>query len=284
MALATNTWQARLDLGFSLQGGSRSVLSEQRHEGPLLVQRALYPEGPAVCHVALLHPPSGIAGGDEIDIALRVAAGAHATLTTPGATRWYKANGSQARQTIRLSVEAGARLDWLPLENIYYEQADAINHIDIQLDPEARAIGWEISQLGSILVENHWRTGRVHVRTALRVGSRLLWVEQGEIDAQAPIRHSLAGLAGEPVFATLWCFGETLADHETDTLATRLPWREHLRAGMTVISYDTSRSLYLIRVTGLHAEEVRALLTEVWALLRHGILGVQGTPLRLWNT
>jgi hypothetical protein len=50
-------WQARLVLGFERRGET-SALVRREHFGPLRVQKALYPEGPDVCHAILLHPPA----------------------------------------------------------------------------------------------------------------------------------------------------------------------------------------------------------------------------------
>ena len=77
------SWKAKLALGFAREG-SRSVLAGRTHEGPLVVQKPLYPEGGEVCHAIILHPPGGIAGGDQL--ALRVACGrdAHALLLMLG--------------------------------------------------------------------------------------------------------------------------------------------------------------------------------------------------------
>ncbi|MCK9510546.1 MAG: urease accessory protein UreD [Pigmentiphaga sp.] len=277
-------WHARLDLGFTLDGNRRSVLSKREHEGPVLIQRALYPEGPGVCHAVLLHPPSGIAGGDLIDIDISVGQGAHAALTTPGATRWYKSNGRQARQTARLHVAAGGRLDWLPMENIYFEQTDAVQQTEILLDSDAAAIGWEMTQLGSILSATHWDEGTVFSSITLRVDGQMLWVDQGRLDAGSPLRQSVAGLAGQPVFGTLWCYGDALSPAAIEALAGTLPWHDALRGGLTEIASEGGKALVLVRAIGLHAEDVRELLTTTWQRLRPEVLSVEGQRLRLWST
>src|SRR5690606_20012008 len=154
----------------------------RRHEGPLLVQKALYPEGPAVCHVTILHPPSGIAGGDALSISITLQEGAHATLGTPGATRWYKSNGRHSAQQVHIHLAANTRLDWLPQENIFFEQVDASTSTHLHMVSGASVIGWEITQLGSIGKSTHWDAGRIRLDTRLSLDGVPMWLDAGELN------------------------------------------------------------------------------------------------------
>lgn len=284
VVMKTEQWSANLALAFSQQPTGRSALTSNVHTGPLLVQKPLYPEGPAVCHATILHPPSGIAGGDELNIAVTVHEGAHAALTTPGATRWYKANGKPASQTVTLRVDAGARLDWLPLENLIFEQADATNDTHIHLAAGAHAIGWDCYQLGSVVTQGHWQAGRITLHSTLHYDGKLVWTEAGQVDAQHPIRRRGAGLAQFPLMATIWSVGPVIGAEQMAQMTESLPWTDRLRAGASQISLDATTSLILVRALGTHAEAVRQLMIRCWQHLRPLHLGTTAVPLRLWRT
>lgn len=284
MSALPDTWHASLALSFSPQGARKTVLSKRQHEGPFLVQKALYPEGPQVCHATLLHPPSGIAGGDRMTISVKLDPGAHALITTPGASRWYKANGRRSTQHTQLHVAPGARLDWLPQENIFFEQAVASMNTHLYLDSGAATIGWEINQLGRIDKCTHWDEGQVMLASTLYVGGIPIWLECGELSANSALRHNGPGLASFPVVATLWAFGPELNSDQTDKLAGPLPWTPSLRAGLTHMHHANQQGLTLVRVLGTHVQDVKQLLIDVWMQLRPLVLGTPGTPLRLWNT
>src|SRR5438128_10152355 len=135
------SWKASLSLAFARQG-ERSVLVGRVHDGPLVVQKPLYPEGADVCHAIVVHPPGGIAGGDELALDVSVAQGSHALLTTPGAGKWYRSAGSRAQQS--LSFELEGTLEWLPRETIVFDGARASFECSIDLRNDARYIGWEV--------------------------------------------------------------------------------------------------------------------------------------------
>jgi urease accessory protein len=77
-------WEASLRLRYAHDNG-RTVLQEKLRSGPLVVQKALYPEGDAVCHTIIVHPPGGIAGGDRLSTDAQLGENAKALFTTPGA-------------------------------------------------------------------------------------------------------------------------------------------------------------------------------------------------------
>ena len=67
MTAAATAWPARLNLSFAERAG-RTVLTGQRHSGPLLAQKPFYPEPNGCCHIYLIYPPGGIVGGDELSL------------------------------------------------------------------------------------------------------------------------------------------------------------------------------------------------------------------------
>jgi urease accessory protein len=274
-------WQARLCLRFSDQG-MRTALVERRHFGPLLVQKPLYPEG-GICHVVMLHPPAGIAGGDVLEINADVGRGAHAVLSTPGATRWYKSLGRWASQNVRLVVGDGAHLDWLPQENIIFEQAQAGLDTTVTVAAGGSAIGWDVTVLGRRASGELWSQGEVRIGSKVQYGGRTLWIEAAHLNACSPLRHTHVGLDQLNIMGTLWAVGEGATHALAEQLAQTLPCESTLRSGVSFLG-NPGEGMLLLRVLGNETEAVRRLLVSVWTALREPLHGVAAKPLRLWAT
>ncbi len=195
-------WPARLTLGFERRG-ERTLLASCEHLGPLRVQKALYPEGPAVCQAIVLHPPGGIAGGDGLEIMLTAAAGAHAQLTTPGAGKWYRSGGRRARQSLHVRVDGQAIVEWLPQETIVFDGAEAELQTRVELAAGASYCGWEILCLGRTAAGERFAQGRLDLSTRIEQAGRPLWIERASLRGGSPWLAAAAGLGGLPVSGTL---------------------------------------------------------------------------------
>ena len=123
------TWHGSIDLQFARSGDRTQVQAQTR--SPLQFQRPFYPEGPAVCHAAILHVAGGMVGGDRLSITLDLAPETAALVTTVSAAKIYGSRGRSlidpagrfAQQSVRVRVGAGAHLEWLPQETIIFDGA-----------------------------------------------------------------------------------------------------------------------------------------------------------------
>ena len=194
-------WDARLNLAFASRAGQTRLVRRQ-HQGPLLVQKILYPEGKDIAHGLIIHPPGGVAGGDRLTLNVEMANHSHALLTMPGAAKWYKAAGKQAHQTVRLKVADEATLEWLPQENIVFDGADIDLQTEITLSETAVYAGWDIVCLGRQASSEAWQTGRLRQCLSIKRSSRLIWHESALFTPDSPVINSVAGLRGQPVYGS----------------------------------------------------------------------------------
>ena len=195
-------WKAELALVFR-HLDHRTFVAERRHEGPLVVQKPLYPEGPRVCHSVLVHAPGGIAGGDSLALDLRLEQDARALVTTPAATKWYKADGRIAQQISHTKVNSGAVLEWLPLESILFDEADAVIGATVALEGDAVFAGWEIACLGRRASGETFRQGALRQSLEIFRDGRLIWNDRLALQGGDRMLASAAGLGGHHVAGSM---------------------------------------------------------------------------------
>lgn len=278
-------WKGSLALGYrrdELRGEPRTVLHD-RHDGPLRVLASLYPETPAICHNVLVHPPGGLVGGDELDIDLTLDPGAHALITTPGATRFYRSTGATATQRLRTRLADGARLEWLPLETIAYSGCLGENLMRFELAPGAEMIGWDLLALGLPAADLAFAQGRF--TQCVDLPGR--WLERGVIDARdTRLLDSPIGWAGHRVMGTLWfAAGSALPPARRDALLAGA--REACDAGplqRTAGATAVHDGVVVVRVLSPRVEPAVTLLTRIWAAWRREAWQLTATPPRVWRT
>ena len=273
-------WHASLQLDYTLEG-TRTV-ARHAHNGPLHILQSLYPEGDAVCHNVLAHPPGGLVGGDTLDITATVGPGAHGLVTTPGATRFYRSTGERALQRTHLTLAEGARLEWLPLEALCYNACNAENHLTLNLAPGAECMGWDVTALGLPHAGQPFETGRFvqHIEAPGR------WLERGVINAaDHRLLESPQGLAGHRCMASLFFVtGRPLERARRDTAldAARAVMDAHaLKASAGATS--PNGQVLVVRALAPQVEPAMQLLQQVRAAWRAALWQLCAEPPRIWS-
>lgn len=266
-------WRASLALGYA-RAGAATRLVQRAHSGPLRVQKAFYPEGEAVCHNIVLHPPAGIAGGDELSIDIAAGAGSHALLTTPGAAKWYRANGKPAWQKVKIRAAQDARLEWLPQETIFFDATEAHLQQEVELAPGARYLGCDILCFGRSASGERFSSGTVRQQLQVRQSGRLLWWDQGVLRGGGSALQSPHVLGGATVCATLLAAGRSA---DAALIA-------QLRALDPALGVTALKPVLVVRHLGHDAELARQLMARAWQVLRPHWMERPATELRIWNT
>lgn len=278
-------WHAKLDLDYTsapLADGALRTAVQFAHSGPLRVLQSLYPEGPAVCHNVLVHPPGGIVGGDTLDIKVQVGTGAHALITTPAATRFYKSMGEPGTQQAQVRMQSGARLEWLPLEAIAYNGCNAFNTTVFDLAPGAEMMGWDITALGLPHANQPFERGSLQQHIEVKGA----WLERALIDAaDTRLLHSPLGLAGHLCMGTFFfATGEAIHRERRERLldAARASVAGHALAATTGATAPNPR-VVVVRTLAPMVEPAVDLLRRVWLALRQTAWDMPAQVPRIWS-
>jgi urease accessory protein len=289
---AESGWRATLDLELqNLDGVAR--VTQRRHSGPLLVQRAFYPERGSrasvsasvsstpqpmsePCHVYIIHPPGGLASGDRLELRATVGCGAHALLTTPAAGKFYRrGTAGAARLSQCLRVDGGV-LEWLPQENIFYPNAAAQLASVVHLSTGARFIGWEIACFGLPASARTLESGEVRQSFELWRDGRPMLLERLNINQAA--LSARWGLADHPAIGT-W-LGSPAGPAELQTARAVI----ETACGGSTVACTLVDEVLVCRALGNRADHLKQVFIDLWHALRPAFTGRVAVAPRVWTT
>lgn len=275
VSLQQQSWRAAIELAFARRA-QRTAIVHRQHYGPLRVQSPFYPEG-EVCHVYLLHPPGGVVGGDQLTIAVTVADGAHALITTPASGKFYRSNGMVALQQQTLTVHGGAVLEWLPQDTILFSNSYVSMNTRVELAGDARFIGWEMLCLGRPASGELYEGGLCRQTLELWRDGEPLFIERARYDADQTLMLDAWGLQGKTVSATLVA---THADAQVLALARTV----ELSADEGLLSCTLMGDLLVCRLLAHQGETARLTFSRIWQQIRPVVIGREASVPRIWNT
>jgi urease accessory protein len=268
-------WHGKLNLVYAdRQGATQLIYNHQ--QAPLKVQRPFYPEGEKVCHSVILHTAGGMVGGDRLSSNIHLQPQAQALITTAAASKIYRSNGLQARQTIQMQVDAGACLEWLPQETILFNDAIYRQDLRVELATGASWLGWEITRFGRSARGEKFLQGEWRSHTEIWQQGVPLWIDRQWLRGNEDIFHSPHGLAGKPIVGSLVWVGGAVSGEIVEK--TRSLWNGEGEAGVSRLQHGL-----LCRYRGYSTSEVRNWFIDVWQMLRVSFLNRGNCIPRVWQ-
>lgn len=305
-------WRAGLNLGYAKQG-EHTVPIQREHFGPLRILKGYRQSGPDCWEQVIVHPPGGIASCDELSINVAAQASAQVLLTTPGATKWYRA-ASQTKtsieqrpdqhnsksthgdppepgglQQVKIEIAPHASVEWLPLENIFYNGVNAFLDTRFDLAAGAALICADVTCLGRPASQAMFEQGRIRQRTRVLRAGKPLFIERISLNGQDRALTAPAGLNGHSCFGTLIAVPARATNrihNEPDSalldLAAQV--RQVLAAQVPAGSAAVTAlpDLLIVRWRGDSAEAGWHALRCAWRILREPLLARRPEAPRIW--
>ncbi|MGB7301300.1 MAG: urease accessory protein UreD [Burkholderiaceae bacterium] len=308
-ASAPGQWLAGLNLGFQsrsmkAEGQTRrqTYASRREHIGPLRILKGFPSQSdqPDLYQQIIVHPPGGIAAGDELHINVHGGDDTHVLMTSPGAAKWYRQTEagkprsnikpSEASQHLRVRIDNNASFEWMPLENIAFSGTRARLTADFHLANSAALICADVFCLGRPASNEVFEHGLLACSTRIFRRDQLLFSEQLRLYGGDRLLQSPAGLNGATSFGTLIAVPslELTEDpgRKLESLrdAIREQWRElaadNERSGLLAVT--ALPECLIVRWTGHSAQAGWIALRCVWENIRQPLIGRPPIPPRIW--
>ena len=135
-------------LGF-VRAEGQTALARLRQSGAARV-RFPKPVAGADPEAVLLNTAGGLTGGDRIDVEVALAARSAATVTSAAAEKIYRALDGDAEVRVRLELDDGARLAWLPQPTIVFDKARLDRRTDVAIAGNASFLAVETLRVRSL--------------------------------------------------------------------------------------------------------------------------------------
>ena len=197
--------EGRLKLRFSADRTRQTQLIVREQRPPLQVIRAFpISTGGALVHVHNIS--GGVLGGDQLGLEVDVEPGAHAQLTSTGATRLYRTRPGvpDSKQTGRVTVREGALLEYLPDPLIPFSGSRYQQHMRIELDSSAGLFWWETVAPGRVAQGEQFAYEQLLLDLHISTQGRSIAIERLKLEPHCRALSSLARLGPYSHFCSFY--------------------------------------------------------------------------------
>jgi len=220
----------------------------------------------------LVNTGGGVVGGDRLETAIDVGAGAAALVVGQAAEKVYRSWGPDSEIANTLLVGTGARLEWFPQETILFDRARLDRRLDVSLSDDAAFLGGEIVVFARRARGETMTGGSLRDRWTVRCNGRRIWADAFAAD---PLDDAFldrpALLGGARAAATMLC-------------VCGAPARAlEIARGQAGVSCGLVGDVLIARFLDADVPALRERYLGLWLALRSGVFGLPASVSRLWH-
>jgi urease accessory protein len=171
-------------VAFTVAAGPGGSRRGRVHEAGSL--RVRFPNGSnvATLDAVIVNTAGGMTGGDRFNVDINVGANARLTLTTAAAEKIYRSLGPDTQIDVKLAVDPGGVLKWLPQETILFDQVRLRRSIDVVLASDAKLLLAEATVFGRSAMGETVAEGLFSDSRRVRVDGALVFAERNRLDGE----------------------------------------------------------------------------------------------------
>lgn len=258
----------RLSLRFARRG-SRTDLVRSSFSLPLQVLAPLAMEDGSA-YLVLLNPTGGVLGGDRLTSEIVLEPFAHASLTTPSATRVYRTDNLPAIQDTVIRVGEGATIEYFPDHLIPHPGAALRQSLRAEIDRGGRALLWEAMACGRIGRNERWKFREIVTEVEVFVREKPAWLSRAKIDPDVlvPERPGVAEAYGYTGSLAIFADGFTQWPQLIAEISRELAAFPEVHGGVSKLTGDGC----LVRLLANSAIDLTAVSAGLWAVARALVL------------
>ena len=265
-----------LRLVFERRDG-RTVLIGRRFALPL---QALEPSRRAdgSAYIMILNPTGGTFGGDRLRTEIVLGAGTHAILTTPSASKIYRALDDAAVCETEISVGEDAVLEYLPDHLIPHPGAALRQKIQVTMAPGSCAIVYDAIAAGRVGRNERWAFREITTEIAIHSADSPRFVARSSLIPAIQAVRGLGLMDGLDYLGTIVAVGDRLGASAGNVSA--LDAAICSTAGILGGASELGSNGLVAKFLSPSADALHRAMFCGWSMARQRMIGAPGFDLR----